>query len=62
MQVELDARRFTGNSVFLFASLLERFLALYCNVNSFTRLVASVRGREGVLRRWQPRVGDRKLV
>ena len=28
----------------------------------FTRLVATVRGREGVLRRWQPRAGDRPLV
>jgi len=60
--IELDPRRFVGSSAFLFASMLERFLGLYCNVNSFIRLVATGRGREGVLRRWQPRAGDRALV
>jgi len=53
----LDESKYTGSGVFLFASLLERFLGLYCSMNSFTETVATVRQREGVLRRWQPRVG-----
>ena len=31
---------FSGGGLFLFATVLERFLSLYCSVNSFTRLIA----------------------
>jgi type VI secretion system protein ImpG len=54
--------RYTGSGLFLFASVLERFLALYCTVNSFTRLIAKVEGRDGELRRWQPHVGEKIIV
>jgi type VI secretion system protein ImpG len=60
--IEFDEERFTGSSLFLFASVLERFLALYCTVNSFSRLIATTRGREGELRRWPPRIGERVLA
>jgi type VI secretion system protein ImpG len=60
--VEFDEKRFAGSGVYLFASVLECFLALYCTINSFTRLVAKVRGREGVLRRWPPRTGEQVLL
>ncbi|MGD8589720.1 MAG: type VI secretion system baseplate subunit TssF [Chromatiales bacterium] len=60
--IEFDEKRFSGSGVFLFAAVLERFLTLYCSINSFTRLVAKLRGREGVLRKWQPRVGDKTLL
>jgi type VI secretion system protein ImpG len=60
--IEFDERRYAGSGVFLFACVLERFLALYCSINSFTRLVATLRGREGVLRKWQPRVGEKTLL
>ncbi len=56
--VQLDEERFTGNGMFLFASVLERFLGLYAGVNSFTRTVATVARREGEYRRWPARVGD----
>ena len=49
-----DEEHVSGSGLFLFASVLERFLALYCTVNSFTRLVATVQGRDGELCRWQP--------
>jgi type VI secretion system protein ImpG len=48
--------------MFLFASVLERFLALYCSINSFTQLVAKVQDRDGELRRWPPRVGEKILL
>jgi type VI secretion system protein ImpG len=51
-----------GSGLFLFASVLERFLALYCSVNSFTKLIATVKGREGELRRWSPRAGEQVLI
>ena len=60
--VEFDPRRFAGSGVFLFAAVLERFLALYCSVNSFTCLVATLRGREGVLRKWPPRAGEQTIL
>ena len=60
--VEFDAARFASSGLFLFASVLERFLALYCSVNSFTRLIATVKGREGELCRWLPRAGDKSLI
>jgi type VI secretion system protein ImpG len=60
--IEFNEERFSGSGLFLFASVLERFLALYCSINSFTQMVATVQGREGELRRWQPRVGEKILL
>jgi type VI secretion system protein ImpG len=60
--LELDAAKFAGSGLFLFASVLERFFGLSCSVNSFTQLVATVKGREGELRRWLPRAGAKTLV
>jgi type VI secretion system protein ImpG len=56
-----DEQHFTGGGLFLFASVLERFLSLYCTVNSFTEFVATTKGR-GELRRWPPRVGEQILA
>jgi type VI secretion system protein ImpG len=60
--VHLDPDRFAGSGVFLFASVLERFLGLYSSINSFTRTVATTSKQEGVLRRWPPRAGERVLL
>jgi type VI secretion system protein ImpG len=57
-----DEESYTDSGLFLFASVLERFLALYCTINSFTQLVAITRGGEGELRRWPPRTGERQLI
>src|SRR5207244_6588693 len=54
--LQFDEDRFTVSGLFLFASVLERFLALYCSVNSFSKLVATVKGREKELRRWPSRM------
>ena len=60
--VEFDPKRFSGSGVYLFAAVLERFLALYCGINSFTCLIAKLRGRDGVLCQWPPRAGERQLL
>ena len=60
--LEFDPQAFHGSGLFLFASVLERFLGQYCSINSFVRTVARVRGKEGVLRRWPPRAGDATLL
>src|SRR5262249_397261 len=60
--VHFDEKKFAGSGLFLFASVLERFLALYCTVNSFSKLVATVEGKKGELRRWPPRMGEKVLL
>jgi type VI secretion system protein ImpG len=60
--IELDEQRFVGSGVFLFASVLEKFLGLYTSLNSFTQLVARTRQREELLRRWPPRAGEQILL
>lgn len=60
--MEFDDRRWSSSGLFLFASVLEHFLGLYCALNSFTRLAVKVRGRPGVVRKWQPRTGVRRLL
>ncbi len=62
VNVLFDEGRFSDNSLILFASVLERFLALYCSVNSFSQLVVGTKERKGVLRAWPPRAGDRTLL
>jgi type VI secretion system protein ImpG len=60
--LEFDETQYVGSSAFLLASVLERFLGLYASINAFTQLVAKTRGREGILRRWPPRAGERTLL
>lgn len=62
VHIELDSMMMTGTSPLLFASVIERFLGLYCSLNSFSRLIATVSGREGELKRWPPRAGDKALL
>ena len=57
VEVEFDPAPFETGQGFLFASVIERFLALYVSINSFTRTTAVVRGRTDTLRTWQPRAG-----
>ena len=60
--IEFDPRRFAGSGVYLFAAVLERFLALYCGINSFTCLRVTLRGQEGELCRWPPRAGEQQML
>jgi type VI secretion system protein ImpG len=60
--VDLDEEKFVGTGAFLFACVLERFLGLYCTVNSFSQLVARSRQQAGVLKRWPPRAGEQVLL
>jgi type VI secretion system protein ImpG len=58
----LDEEKFVGSGAFLFASVIERFLALYANLNAFTQLVAKTQQREKVLKQWPPRAGEQILL
>lgn len=60
--VQLDEGRFSGSNAYLFASILERFLAMYCSINSFTTLQATSTRREGVIGAWPPRAGETAVL
>ncbi|MGI9475494.1 MAG: type VI secretion system baseplate subunit TssF, partial [Hyphomicrobiaceae bacterium] len=62
IEIEFDPGRYAGSSAYLLALVLERFLGLYCNINSFTQLVARLTGKEGIWRQWPPRAGDKALL
>jgi type VI secretion system protein ImpG len=51
-----------GGGVYLFASVLEHFLALYVSLNSFSQLVVSTAQRREVLEQWPPRAGQKILM
>ena len=58
----LPGEQYVGSGVYLFASVLERFLGLYSSLNSFTQLVARTRQRKEPLKRWPPRAGEQILL
>jgi len=62
VEMELDEEQFVGGGVYLFASVIEQFLALYATLNSFTQLVARTRQRKEVIREWPPRAGQKILL
>jgi type VI secretion system protein ImpG len=60
--INLDEEKYVGTGAYLFASVLERFFALYSSINSFTQLVARSRDGKSVLKTWPPRAGTKPLV
>jgi len=62
VEILFDEEQFPGGGMFLFASVMERFLALSASMNSFTQLVARSRQRRRPVREWAPRSGWRTLV
>lgn len=62
IELEMDQARLSGHGLFLFAAVLDRFFGLYCTVNSFTRLTVALKGRQGKLKTWPARAGERPLL
>ena len=62
VSVEFDEKKYVGTGVYLFASVLERFLGLSASINSFTQLVVTTPQRKEVLQEWEPRAGRKILV
>lgn len=60
--IEFDEEQFVGSGLFLLASILERFLAIYTSLNSFNQLVMTTKQRQGEVKRWEPRAGEQILV
>jgi type VI secretion system protein ImpG len=62
VELELDEKRFVGGGVYLFASVIEQFLAHYVSLNSFSQLVARTKQRKEVVRIWPPKTGRQILL
>ena len=58
--VELDEQKFVGIGAYLFASILERFFALHCSINSFSTMVFRSKERKEICR-WPARAGEKRL-
>jgi type VI secretion system protein ImpG len=58
--IEFDEDQYVGTGVFLLSSVLQRFLALYSAVNSFTRVTAKT--QKGVVKQWAPMAGEQVLL
>ena len=62
IDLEFDEEQFSGGGMFLFASVLERFVALYTTMNSFTQVAVQSRQRRRQVVEWAPRAGWRALL
>jgi type VI secretion system protein ImpG len=62
VDLELDEEQFAGGGVYLFSSVLERFLGLYTSLNSFNVLRLKTRQRREIMKEWPPRAGWKTLV
>ncbi|MBL0158456.1 MAG: type VI secretion system baseplate subunit TssF [Bryobacterales bacterium] len=62
VDIEFDEENFVGGGVYLFASVLERFLGLYASMNSFSQLGVTTKQRKEVLKVWPPRAGQKILL
>lgn len=56
-----DETEFSGGGLFLFASVLESFLASYCSVNAFVETTLNTKQR-GEIYRWPKRSGNQPLI
>ncbi|MBE3639606.1 type VI secretion system baseplate subunit TssF [Mangrovicoccus algicola] len=63
LEIELtcDESFFEGSSAYLLGAVLERFLARYVTMNSFTETVLRTETR-GEVARWRPRAGKARLI
>ena len=61
LTITFDETAFEGSGIILLGAVLDRFLAEYANVNSFTQTVISSRQR-GMIRRFPPRTGLSPLI
>lgn len=60
--LEFDPEKYTGTGLYLFASVLDRFIGLYTSMNSFTRLVTKLQDDEEPFKRWPYRAGEQIVI
>ncbi len=57
-----DEDEYVGSGLYIFASVLERFLGVYASLNSFSQMVMRTTQREETVKRWPPRTGEQILL
>jgi type VI secretion system protein ImpG len=57
-----DEEEFVGSGMFLFASVLDRFLGLYASLNSFNQLTIRSLQREEEIKTFPARAGEQTLL
>lgn len=62
LDLEFDEEQFPGGGMFLMASVLERFFALYASMNSFTQVAVRSKQRRRQVVEWPARAGWRTLL
>jgi len=62
VELEVDEEEFTGGSAFLMGAVIERFLALYTSMNTFSKVALRSRQRRELIREWEPRHGWKPLL
>jgi type VI secretion system protein ImpG len=60
--LDLDEDNFSGSGLYLFSAVMERFLALYSGLNSFSKTVVRSNRRQGLVCQWPPRAGESVLL
>lgn len=62
LSMAVDESHFAGlGDLYLFCSVVDRFLALYASINTFTQLEV-LNARTGEVLRWKPRIGRKPLL
>lgn len=62
VEIDFDEEQFTGGGIFLFGTVLERFLGLYASMNSFSILAAKSAQRKRDVYEWPARAGWKPLL
>ncbi|MCW5955514.1 MAG: type VI secretion system baseplate subunit TssF [Pyrinomonadaceae bacterium] len=60
--ITVDEENFVGSGMYLFASVLERFLGLYASLNSFNQMTLRSLQREEVIKTFPVRAGQQELL
>jgi type VI secretion system protein ImpG len=62
VEMEFDEQQFAGSGLYLFTAVLDRFLASYASMNSFSQLTARSTLRKEAMGKWPPRAGTQALL
>lgn len=62
ISMTFDENGYVGSNLFLFASILERFLAHFCAPNSFVKFRMLTRQQENEVYHWPARAGETALI
>jgi len=62
VEMDFDEQQFAGSGLYLFSAVIDRFLASYASMNSFSQLTAKSSLRKEALGKWPPRAGTQALL